>query len=101
MAKSEAKVIVEYIIDMPVDIQVNEVDNFISNALDDNDPNTIRSRVVTDISFAEHPGLVERYQRMEAVLQELESMTEPGTTKRVDPQEEIYPLVKGTLDSFD
>lgn len=101
MAKSEAKVTVEYIIDMPDDIQVNEVDDFISNALDDlTDSKIIRSRMVTDVSFAENPGIVERYQKMEAVLEELEGMTDPSATKTADAMD-IYQMVKGTLDGLE
>lgn len=104
MKQAEIKVTVEYIIRAPGDIQVAQVDEFVNDALDDGaDSKCITARAITDVAFAERPGIVERMNESLAILTKVEELTDP---EHQDPEaplkpEDIYPAVSAFLDRVD
>jgi hypothetical protein len=101
--KAEVKVVVEYIMEIPADIMVAKVDDYIANELDEGaDSNNIKKRTVTDVAFAERPGIVDRYQALYQVMDMVETLTDPESLAAGgDPKEKIesiYPIVSTVLD---
>lgn len=104
MQTSEIKVTVEYIIKAPGDIQVGQVDEYVNDALDDGaDSKNIRARAITDIAFAERPGIVERMNESLAILNKVEMLTDPENQDPESPikPEDIYPVVSSFLDKVE
>ena len=103
MEQAEIKVTVQYIIKAPADIMVAQVDEYISDALDDGaDSKTIVTRVITDVAFAERPGIVERMNESLQVLNRVEMLTDPENQDPNAPfkAEDIYPVVSAFLDKI-
>ncbi len=101
MQQAEIKVTVEYIIKAPADIMVAQVDEYVKDALDDGiDSKAIVARVITDVAFAERPGIVERMSESLAVLNRVEMLTDPENQDPASPfkAEDIYPFVSTFLD---
>jgi hypothetical protein len=103
--KAEVKVVVEYIIELPADIMVAKVDDYIANELDEGaDSNNIKRRTVTDVAFAERPGLVDRYQALFQVVDMVETISDPSNSNGEDAKEKldtIFPLVSNALDQVE
>ncbi len=104
MEQSEIKVTVEYIIKAPADIMVSQVDEYVQDALDDGaDSKVIKARIVTDLAFAERPGIVERMSESLAVLNRIEMLTDPENQDPSTPfkVEDIHPFVSTFLDKVE
>lgn len=103
--KAEVKVVVEYIIELPGDIMVAKVDDYVNNELDEGaDSNKIKKRTVTDLAFAERPGIVERFQSLYQAADLAESMADPENLAGGDIKERleaIHPVLSGALDAID
>ena len=101
MEQAEIKVTVEYVIKAPADIMVAQVDEYINDALDEGaDSEHMVSRIITDVAFAERPGIVERMNEALKVLNNVEIMTDPDNQHPENPVKtsEIYPMVSAFLD---
>lgn len=103
MEQSEIKVTVQYIIKAPGDIMVAQVDEYINDALDEGaDSKSITARVITDVAFAERPGIVERMNESLKVLNQVEMLTDPANQDPNAPVkvDDIYPLISDLLDKI-
>lgn len=101
MNASEIKVTVEYIIKAPGDIQVAQVDEFVNDALDEGaDSKSIKGRVITDVAFAERPGIIDRMNESLSILNRVEMLTDPDNQDPDAPlkPDDIYPVVSSFLD---
>ena len=101
MEESEIKITVEYVIKSPADIMVSQVDEYLNDALDEGaDCKHIVSRIITDVAFAERPGIVERMNEALKVLNHVEMMTDPDNQNPESPTKaaDVYPIVSGLLD---
>ena len=104
MENAEIKVVVEYLIKIPADIMVIKVDDYVKDQLDDGaDSTTIVSRRITDVAFAERPGIIERMNEALEVLNRVEALTNPENQDKTDPMtlEDIHPFVEEFLDEVD
>jgi hypothetical protein len=104
MEQSEIKVTVQYIIKAPGDIMVAQVDEYINDALDEGaDSKSITTRVITDVAFAERPGIVERMNASLKVLNQLEMLTDPANQDPNAPikVDDIYPMITELLDAIE
>ncbi len=69
---SEARIVVEYIIEMPDDIMVSQVDDFIKNEIDEGaDSNNIKNRIVADVSFIDGAGIFDKYHIAKEALENI------------------------------
>ena len=101
MEQAEIKVTVEYIIKAPGDIMVSQVDEYVNDALDEGlDSKSVIGRVITDVAFAERPGIIERMNKSLAILNRVEMLTDPSHQDPDSPfkVEDIYPAVSAFLD---
>lgn len=102
MAKAEARVVVEYIIELPADIVVSKVDAFIKNEIDEGaDSENIKSRIVTDVAFAERPGIVEKYKAVYQALDLVEGLLDVSKDKDTGAEatiEAMRPIVTEIMD---
>jgi len=103
MAKNnEVKIVVEYILKLPPDIQVNEVEPFLNNSLDEGtDAESVISRIIKEVEFAEKPGLVETSIKMTEILGQIESISEDEELENEDKVDIIQKLSNEALDEIE
>lgn len=104
MEKAEIKITVEYLIKIPADIMVVKVDDYIKDQLDDGaDSENVISRRITDVAFAERPGIVDRMNEALQILNRVEAMTNPDNQDPEEPMtlEDVHPFVEDFLDKVE
>jgi len=99
MAKSEVRVMVEYIIEMPSDIMLTKVDDFIKNEIDEGaDSENIKGRTITDVAFAEQPGIVDQYHIVKGALDMVQGVIETNKDNAGEAMESIKVLVDQAIE---
>jgi len=105
---NEVRVIVEYVLDLPQDIQINHMDAFINNTLDEgSDAESIKSRIITNVDIVERSDMAGSNKDMFQALEVVETLSNPENTGAVDLDEinevmkKIHEISSGTLNDMD
>ena len=102
MNNSEVKIMVEYLIDLPKDIQVSKVQNYLEGCLDEGgDSESVKSRIILDIEFMEQQGIIDSNIEMAETLGQLEGIGDDESINDDDKLTLMKSLTKTMLDKIE